>query len=32
MNFRPILTYLETFKGQVPEKAKLIKMSKNLYD
>jgi hypothetical protein len=30
MNFGSILTYLETFKNRVPEKAKTIKMSKNL--
>ncbi len=29
MHFGPILTYLEYFKGRVPEKAK---MRKNLYD
>jgi hypothetical protein len=26
MNFGPIFTYLETFKGRVSEKAKIIKM------
>jgi hypothetical protein len=29
MHFGPNLTYLESFKGRVPEKAK---MSKNLYN
>jgi hypothetical protein len=31
MHFGQILTYLEPFKGQVPEKAKNVKMTSNSY-
>jgi len=32
MHFGPKLTYLESFIGRIPEKAKTIKMSINSYD
>jgi hypothetical protein len=31
MHFGQILTYLEPFKGRVPEKAKNVKMTSNSY-
>jgi hypothetical protein len=31
MRFGQILTYLDRFKGQVPEKAKNVKMTPNSY-
>jgi hypothetical protein len=31
MHFGQILTYLDRFKGQIPEKAKHVKMTPNSY-